>query len=822
MIGAIAVGIAGAFVGASLTAAPSPEPIPAAATETRTVPVISPVGIGENAPPINDDEDTFTVSDAIGEREVGVSGGDGDTGIPFSEIAESEDLGAMLGTGPTGAGGDPCARREGEADDACPDGIRGTVFSLMAPPDLFVSGIAWPPTLEALIAGDSSRGNVWCDPETPPADGEVPLGVITPVPATLTITYWPTADPADVRSGPTVTTPAAARSAWQSGFDDGTLLAGDWLQHCFTLPEIEPGIQYTARAIAVDLYDRVAVSRDIRFHGDGAPTRPSLAVHGLGNLMFASAMHALAESVTIRAFQFPLGTTPNCDGAGGRTLHPLTNTTTTVTADQLVAQNILPMYVRKLTQPYHVQEGATMLVCARWFPAGGSPSWQRDQPTFASEVLAESPDRILPVVTLEGATLTGDPSVQSIGLGITSAEGTGCGYAGSQVFPESPLPLTLCSSHAFSHGGARYHHERGLISDVGFRGDLVVTARVELERGDSAENTVLLPLRDLMCIGGDVCALPAPRWYSIVLPKVEEITGLCGSVFGSGCTPPSRDVVAGTALIKVAWDRGNTNNRRTWSVLPPVDSSLDYERPDLPQLNTEKGFTVTVNPANRDATATLELQVDRPVDYTLRLGTIDGPGACVHEGGSLVLTGRLERSATISISRLCIGEDYLASIELVDDAGRTAVWGLVDRETWWGGNAMFDVPGHPVNLNYSWIAQGYSQSRFTNFELGIGGHSFDATDARAYPCTTDGIVSKSGGREATLSDRVMVRVQFRMPAANFRADGTCAPRPGEESPLLSHIVTVSLYDLLSPGGVVVRISEPYAFQVTIRAVTRRD
>lgn len=794
---AISVAIGAAVIGARFA---SPETV-AVEPGVITAPVLAPVAIGDEQPDIDG-----APSETVAMREVTLPGAPVDGVTPtarivFDEMGDSLDpittlgmLEAEAASEPAPTDGDPCAPRDGEPTADCPEGLESTVLSVVSPRDLAVGGQAFPPTWERYLAeGNPYGGSLWCDGLVA-EDGDVPFGILATVPGTSTVSYWPTADPENVTTLPAISASAAEIAAYESAL--ATLTDPrevPFSQGCLVLPDLLPSTDYSARILHFDVFDRIATSSIERFHSDGAPTRPGAQIAVLGdNFVFASALHTRTQSVDARAWLYDDVASADCSGTGsdGR-ISEATYVDTTVDSDFLASINALPDYTGKSVYTYRVPEGATVIVCMRWFPAGDSPSWEREQHDYQSEVVLQSPDRILPVVTLTELEITRD----DVAAVITSASTTEGGLCSS--FPayqpafddDLTLPMTLCSEHSLVEGGIRVADDR--IHDVGFSGDILISSEIELVDGGIKTRGWVLPLSRELCRG--VCELPKPNWFT-----------LQGAM---GLPEYSR------AVIGIEWVQGRQNGLTDWNVLPSSDSEVGYVSPDLAQMNTERVPLVRIDERALSASAELDLEVDRPVTYTVRVVGVSESDPCLLDpAASSTRTGSASpgTATRVSFSSLCLGTQYRMQVELTDTAtGVTVIWGVNDRISWWG-NGFFNVDGLDVTVSYDWIAQGVVRSAMTNLELVLDGTDLDAVNERGGMCTADGIVSGSdSGVEASLSSnpRVFFSVRLR-PSDDFAPDDCFGSL--RDGSLNEMRVNVSLRDLLRPEGVIIEIPETRA------------
>ena len=411
--------------------------------------------------------------------------------------------------------------------------------------------------------------------------------------------------------------------------------------------------------------------------------------------------------------------TADCSGEGsdGEIL-PATYVDSTVTQDYLSSINALPEYTGKKVYTFRIPEGATVAVCMRWFPAGDSPSWDRNQHDYQSEVVLQSPDRILPVVTLADLRVSTD-SVESARVSASTAEGGDCGhYPTYRRGSELRLPSTLCAPASLDGAGVRVDDDR--IWDLGFSGDILLTSEIERTSGEVTSASWLMPLSRWTCTG--VCDLPETSWYTI-----------------RSWGDTDDDV---STVVRVDWEQGRQNGRSDWSVLPSTDAEVGYATPELAQLDTGNEVDVVVDERLLFASARFQLETDRPVSYSVQLLSAEGGAPCLQDPSVATTTtgSTLNELAVVSFSRLCLGAQYQLRAELTDPVtGMTSVWGLVDRQSWWGRNALFDTPTFDVSLSYRWLAQGVSRTAMTHLSISVGPTDLEAVNGRGGRCSEDGI-----------------------------------------------------------------------------------
>jgi hypothetical protein len=835
VIAAVAIGVAATLIGLRF----APVETVTAQPTTEIVPVLTPIAEGDEAPAAPDDDAEpgapVVVSEAAAEREVTTptTPSDDEAVDPsllffFDELMAWPDaLLGLINFGDEGRadGDDPCAPRDGEPAVGCPDGLRSTILSDTALRDFAAGGQAFPPTYaEFLERGNPYGGSLWCD-GLEAGDGEVPFGILATAPGTFTLRYWPTENPAAERET-TVTTTAEQLALWE----EQVALPDGWpiTQQCFVIDGIEPNTAYTAVVTGIDTFLRISPAHTVRFHSAGSPVHPGLQISTVGdNLLFASGLHPTDETLDIRAYLVGPDDAPACTAPAGATqLTSLTSVEVEAGRDEVNALNALPNFQRKAVRTFVIPEGATAIICGRWFPAGDAPVWESSQPNFESAAIVQAADRVLPSVSLFDVARF-DDAVESMEVRVASSEGIGC-WAPTWTWTrdrDDALPVQLCDASAFASGGTASDGER--LWTRGFRGDLVITVTTRLTTGETSETSYLLPAADGGCRG--VCEPPERQWFRVALEEVTQGTGLCGSFFGSDCTPPSREVAAGTATFFVDWEQGLSNGRTDWNVTPTVDRPVDYVAPDVPQVDNDADWTFSEPTLSIPwSSASLPVDVDRAVDYTLRFldgaGTAtrcDGSGLPMEVSGSSVSASGAH-TIRLSMPGLCLGGQYAAELELIDEEGRRATWGLDRTETFWGGTAYVSAPALRAEVFYEIRAQHFGRSYLRVFELDFNGSSVGAEETRSGRCLEDGLVSSGGSLERDLYNTNSVTLSILIGEATRWGDAEawgadCLGVASDET-VRTATADVDLHQLFTPEGVVVSVPELYNATVTLRAL----
>ncbi len=338
----------------------------------------------------------------------------------------------------------------------------------------------------------------------------------------------------------------------------------------------------------------------------------------------------------------------------------------------------------------------------------------------------------------------------------------------------------------------------------------------------------LIPAADDGCRG--VCALPERQWYRVALANITQGTGLCGSSFGADCTPPSREVSAGTATFFVDWAQELSNGRSSWNVTPTTDRPVDYVAPDAPQIQNDEFWAFTEPTLAAPWTAaSLRVEVDRPVTYTLRFtgDGIDPAASCAdgspmqNSGSSVVGPGGIH-VIDLRMSGLCLGAQYLVALDLVDADGHATTWSLDRDESWWGNTAFVLAPALRVTLSYRVDAQTFSRSYLNTFRLELNGSTLGIQEDRFGRCLEDGLIFSEGAVE-NLRLYNSNRIEFSINTSEANRwhdaeawDADCLPGTPTDTTEVA-IVELDLVQLFSPDGIVLDIDDRYGSRITLRA-----
>ncbi|MCU1417723.1 MAG: hypothetical protein JWP32_1897 [Schumannella sp.] len=633
---------------------------------------------------------------------------------------------------------DPCAPRDGTpAADGCPPGAPGTILLDGDIPPLWMTVDAWPQTHAASpVYLGPVRSPLTCDPASPRQDGTADLRIRVTDPGTWTVRYWPDDDPGAEQTAGPFTATAAQADAWATQARD---IDHGWyiIEHCVRLAGIEPGTAYTAVVEGADNLGRDPGGRTVQFHADGAPAHPGLALQPVGqNLLLISAPHAADETVDLRAF-LVADAAATCAAAPSTLtdVAPLTRVdSVAVPEDERRHLNAPDDVTQKLLSSYRVPEGATLLVCGRWFPAGDAPAWESDQATFESSVVVQSPDRNLPGLEFTRFDARDDRATE-LDWSVATREGIVCAAGHWSTGDEVPTPLcdprALQTGGAVGEGGAAMDPER--MADRGFSGDLVLRVDAALSTGETSETTYELPAGAGSCVG--VCTLPADDSFGVA-------------------------TIGGTMMVRRTWSTGLQNGRDSWQLGTVQSQAVDFVQPDAPQIDPRAEWTFATPGFRPDLRGSIALPVDRPVDWQLSATSDEATGVgmtCGADPHPLAASGRADDGTIrITIPDLCLGASYNLALRLEDDDGQVAVWNITDRSSWWRLGSQLQVPS--LHATMRWRAEVFDsgENYLHAFAISYDGIDLpmtnDYADPRGPRCVrSDGIILSEGSTEVWIT-----------------------------------------------------------------------
>jgi hypothetical protein len=746
-ITAIVVGIASALIAIQLTTPAAPATIQApilAPTTVDGVPapgleassglsrvtgegtVVDPAGVEAGADPLPDD-----VAAAVAAL-------DAEDGM---DAPRAHEIVGGAGGEPSSPADDPCAATPPPADADCPDGLRSVVFADTYIPDIEMYLIPNPGT-------DPTGVSIYCDPSDVTGPG-ILINAATTIPATITLNVFPTDDPSagfDV----TLDSPAAHDTQWRRAGGNSTdrYVNSEVFQHCTQLTDLLPHTMYSVIATAHDTYGRLSRLFTASFDSDGPPTKPDLEVVPLNdNILYASApFDSRYSTPVIKAWVVAPGDPTDCTSYAGaiaqlRQYRP--QNIVPVSAEYLSAHHFDPNFRSRVSVFYTVPEGSTIVVCARTFNAT-APSWDAANPIRQQFVTLQTPDQVMPIVTLTGIDYSRDTSPSSVSLGAFNSSGVTCspdGVTRDWAYPVAaqssgayePLSRVLCDPTAQSAYAA----------SQGFNGRIVITT--EVHNGSEVLNSsYLLSLARYACTGN--CALPPTLTFDVPLARtfISRPLQSCSNPFGCDY-PPMPDGSTGTAHLTVSWVQGNISLARGWT-RSEVDSTLpDVVQSDYPQLNLSNRVRPGLAADGFSGSANYILQVDRAVDYTATLS-----GDCAESSARTVLTGRLQRNSGTDLffSGLCPGARYSLTIDLVADDGHHAIYSPTRLATDWhsfGGSFTMPQRSLDIDMSIELRSTGYRADQWWTSGADATVDDLDLSVVQNFPQTCFPDVAGSGG-----------------------------------------------------------------------------
>ena len=831
VVAALAVGVAAVLIGMRFASAPAASAFVPPDTEVSQV--IAPVPAFPDGTPAADDGSaagggTDVSGDTGGGPAIGAAAGDDeDQPEPSPVVAEEEvatpeedpavtdleilRLVDLIGRSPDlfsglftlnlgGRDDDPCAPRDGAPADGCPAGVPGAIFLNGEIPPLWLNPVAFPHTHAELhdLPARAVPASMTCDIAVDPAGftstAEVPLRIRSSAPGTWTVRYWATGHEGDALE---VTTPAATEQQindWQSEIDRP---GDDWVasEQCITLPEVLPGVPYTAVVTGDDFLGRPAPAATVLFNSSGEPGHPTLQLRTVGqNLLIASAAHTPSEDVLFQAYMLPYDSgihdatcTPSF---AGQEVFPQTTRAVDSPVDaasrlelNITDDNTLSDYVS-----YRVPEGASLLLCARWYPAGsGVPTWESAQANYESSSFIQTADRLLPKLVMtdfQARSRHGEGLGVLLDMRVNTVEGIEC--ASTQFDRDVSLPLTVCDPTALATGGATVDGDR--LADRGFTGDLVlrIDGQTIAPPAETSETTVTLPAGAGSCVGR--CADVAPQTFQVA-------------------------TIAGTATFVETWEQGRFNGSdRDWSIWPTVSNPIDYVQPDVPQIDTNAEWRYSGAVISSGVTtASLTLPVDRHVQWTLTTG--DGAIGALNCAATPARPGASGESVGdvihITLTSLCIGQDYSATLRLVDDAGQVAIWSVGSPTTRWIPNGVIFTPFLNVTVRYRADVVSNPDQYLQNYGIWIDGSVYPLTNSLASPAgsrciRSDGLIASEGHLDTALTSQIEVGLVLRLVPRRDVAPGAdlgCGGYVVDEGVTPAVVATVPVTDFVGPGGV---------------------
>lgn len=814
VVAILAVGAAAAVAGTNFAQ-------PAASGQTTTVelPVLQPVGYGDHAPDLDSDgdPDTGEVSPIQGTRTVPV-GADGlpDAGRDFTDAidtimeSESPDASGFVFDIVDGEGdGDPCAP-EGEAEvEGCPDGIRGAVFAVVAPDELWARGSTPHAPSESL-----PNYAVQCEPVDHP-DSPLPFGFVSNAPGTVSMRYWPSGNEA---AAVTVeaTTPAAATEAWETGLADSDAFEGDWtnVNTCLVLNGLEKYERYIYQYTFTDILDRVFTNDQGYNLSFGLPedrTVPPTLIEQVGrNAVMLSAPHTERVGVRFNVQVVDEGETADCTLRGDHL--PLVSddgaikTTVDVSPEFLAENGYLPRYTQRTSTAVYVPEGSTIVACVAEVDHD-RPGWEWLEAQRHTWRILQTPDAPRPLVAVDSVTLFGDVDADSVSVSVAWPNNKGaCGLWSG---PDEDGQVVDSGEFDSPCGD----HEHAITQD-----DAIVHVRVRHD-DEYVHSSFVLPLSSLACLDG--CEPPS-AWYSVPLSIDGAPLEMCGSGMRAPCDPVEAVGAVGTASIRVDWVDGSSNGLTEWQVSDESRAEVEHELDPLPQMEWLVTPTATMNESTRSATISFPLTVDRPVDYSVTAVTESG---CERPSARLTQTGRVTEFAGAGINLLgaCLGMIYKVAVTLVDDEGTTSVFGFVPGATQAFPDSQVRTPDIPTGL-YLWyhvgLEENVAQLKIVQLRVSVDGQEIDPLLPERNCAYGHSFGHRAGGPllpRAGISEESRVEITLQLAPAYGSTEGMTAycDAGWDEAPEYTVSAVVSPDDLFGPLVITLPEEAPYSGTFTL-------
>ncbi len=359
----IAFGVSTAVIAANFSGS-------ATADEPTTVelPVLQPVGYGGHAPDLDRDGDPGTSEVSPLQRTVTVPLGD--DGHPEPERDFRSAVGALTGGPAPDASGfvfdiadgedDPCAPEDDTETEGCPHGIRGAVFSLVAPDELWVRG-----SVPHAPSDELPHYAVQCEP-VEHAQNALPFGFVSNSPGKVVMRYWPVGNAAEA-----VTVEARSAAAdiaeWEAGLAASDTFEGEWttINTCLVLDGLTRRQSYNYEFTLTDVLDRTfSSSRTFPFSLPDDRTAPPTRIQPLGrNAIMLSAPHRENVRVDFNVQVVDEGETADCSLTGDTlpAVQDEPRTVTDVSPEFLAANGYQSQYTKRTSMAVWVPEGSTII-----------------------------------------------------------------------------------------------------------------------------------------------------------------------------------------------------------------------------------------------------------------------------------------------------------------------------------------------------------------------------------------------------------------------------------------------------------------------------
>ena len=669
---------------------------------------------------------------------------------------------------------DPCSTTDGSTPEGCPDGLHSAIFALTAAPEFEIELYPFSPECGTEPLPDRStlqvRVPMLVDPTTPePFDfwlervGEVVGGF-------------------GLRD---VATEPAANAAWEAArVADVPAESLPDLAFCVIVPGVQKDSVYRVTAANSSATARVT------FNTGGIPAPQGLQIRTFGgNGLLAYVDHPVVEQVGIRAYTGVTVGTATCDDTQGLTdLSNVTGEDVVIGRDEMLRDNDPEGFDHRHAVGFIIPAGSTVLVCAKWYSPGDSPSWELITPLRTDAAVVESPDAILPEIRAQAINGYDYPGAASVVVSAETVEGSGCGlrtvtlYRGPNFEPDGTWAL-LCAivgtGAATTHGPG----ESWSLREAGFTGDIAIHTTVNGEDGTTRSETRVLPT-----------SANRPRYC-------DESARNCGTDSYLVEIPgyPHSEPGDGLYAIGVTWVEVGTSGLSSWRV-----TSTAFEVPEqpgdpsaaAPLLDTFERIRPALDGVSNGVAADMTLRVNTPADYEVHLTGLRGDTPCVLGGAPLTASGHVDDVTDIHIPGMCYGEQYWASITLTNEHG-TTVWGYDNPGSGWRANLM-TTPRLTVDVEYTATLAVPTGQAVTDFDLQIDRQELDPTHRLASGCVATPITN-AGTTTMQLGSNARLHIQYQLHP--LVSGSGCSVPPGDTTPMGDVYMTLPLADILAnPDG----------------------
>ncbi|MCC6376401.1 MAG: hypothetical protein IT191_05220 [Microbacteriaceae bacterium] len=649
---------------------------------------------------------------------------------------------------------DPCAPEGEKIPAGCPDvGLHSEIHRDIHLPALVVAPLPYPNLPVPFNPPYLSIGEDSCTSATTSSGPTtVPFVVYSNRPIQFSIRYIPAGHPEQVQQL-SFGTSDAVTSAFNQAMASATSIdqIPEVIQ-CLVLTGLSPDTEYQALVGGADTIQGSPFSVNLSFSSAGPETHPALQLSASdGGLMVASQLHLASTTVTIKAFVLPenlLGATPSCAAADQQS-QGATDAATQIVELPIAQQGDFPAspaqnaaqntsgFDRNLIVSFYAPEGANLLVCARTYPGGTSPSWARANPLFESFATALAPDRLVPKFTLTNIQVLTGAAVRYEFTVTNSVGGMTC-YLNSwetnaeNGHPTDPapgfsVPWTFCDENFTRQDSS------SMLAARSGTPDRVLWIRAVWADGSTRTSQFVFPVTDGDCVG--TCVLPADSYYNVSLGSRTAGSAICSDPLpGISCTPPTRQESLGVAQIKVSWEQGRQTGLSQWVISQSTRTFIDTELSSTPQLDLDSHSWTFTDPTP-DAfrvlpavTGTLDVVIDRPVDYTLRFLDGEAPVAghavngCDAGHSALISTGHVDGAGQIRMPNVCVGHSYYAELELTDSAGHQSTWSMLESTNRWlfGAGGYASAPYVDADVTFQLQQGGNSDRALYDLSLNLG------------------------------------------------------------------------------------------------------